>query len=131
MEYIENADNNILYNPPNFRDYIESSIPNINKLSELANNPFEGYKERHSYEIDIKCDIDNNCINIKSKGEYRRARKFINVDLGFPIATESGIDEHGLPKITISPVKVIKYYQTLVIIKYIFTLENMILLNRR
>ena len=112
IEYIKNVNNDILCSPPDFHDYIKNLVPDIEGLSKLANNPFEEYKEKHCYEVDIKCDLDKNCINIISRGEYNRARKFINVELELPIIVDNGTDENGLPKVIISPARVVKYYQT-------------------
>lgn len=121
IAYIEIIDDNpaIQYNPPDFSNYMHENISlNINQLKESTNNPFEEYKDDHYLKVDIEYDSDEECINIKSMGRYKRARKFINVKLELPIIMESGVDENKLPKISILPIKVIEYYQTFDTITY-------------
>lgn len=112
MGYIVGIDGHILCCPPIFYNYIANSVSNIESLSESADNPFEEYEKEHHYKIIIKCDLDKNCIDVTSVGEYRQARKFIKVRLELPAIEEEGIDEYGLSTIAISPAKVIQYYQT-------------------
>lgn len=113
MGCVETAEGYILHNPPSFHDYIVNLAFDIEGLSGSANNLFEEYKEKHYYKVDIECNLNKNCVNITSRGEYKRARKFINVELELPTITNEGDDEYGLPKIAVSPAKVIRYYQTL------------------
>ncbi|MGI6426655.1 MAG: hypothetical protein ACOX0L_03480 [Natronincolaceae bacterium] len=112
MVYTEVTDNNILCGPSDFCNYMADLVSDIEDLSGWENNPFEEYRERHYYKVDIKCDLSKNCINITSRGEYRQARKFINVDLELPEIINDGDDNSDLPGTVISPVKVIRYYQT-------------------
>ncbi len=113
MGYTEIADSNILCSPSDFCNYMADLISDIEDLSGWETNPFEEYKERHYYKVDIKCDLSKNCINITSRGEYRQARKFINVDLELPRIINDGDGNPDLPGAVISPVKVIRYYQTI------------------
>jgi hypothetical protein len=113
MGYAQVADNNVLCSPPDFCDYIADLISDIEDLSGWETNPFEEYKERHYYRVDIECDLKENRIDITSGGEYRRARKFINVELELPRIINEGDDKSDLPGIVISPAKVIRYYQTI------------------
>lgn len=104
--------NSILYNPPGFSSYIANLASGIEDLSEWENNPFAEYGDRHYYKIDIKCDLSKNCINITSRGEYRQARKFINVELELPKIINDGDNKFSLSGVVISPAKVTRYYQT-------------------
>ena len=98
-EYIEIVDDNVLYSPPGFSSYVAGLAFNIKNLSEWGNNPFDEYKEKHYYKVDIECDLSKNCIDIVSMGEYRQARKFINVELELPTIESNGDDGYGLPQI--------------------------------
>ena len=113
MGYTEIADSNILCSPSDFCNYMADLISDIEDLSGWETNPFEEYKERHYYRVDIECDLKENRIDITSGGEYRRARKFINVELELPRIINEGDDKSDLPGIVISPAKVIRYYQTI------------------
>lgn len=114
IKYIETNNNSPTpYNPPNFLNYIEQNmIPNIEKLSESENNLFEEYKAAHYFKVDIKCDPNEEFIDITSIGKYNQARKFINVKLELPKIIDNGIDEYKLPRIAIYPMNVVEYYQT-------------------
>ncbi|HZK57880.1 MAG TPA: hypothetical protein VFD17_06185, partial [Clostridia bacterium] len=53
MECREDIDN-IPYDPPDFCNYIRDLDSDIKNLSKSARNSFEGYKEKHYYNVDIK-----------------------------------------------------------------------------
>ena len=111
-EYMENDDCNFLYSPPDLYNYITSLIPDVEKLSETVDNPFEEYSGKHSYGVDIKCNLNQNSISIVSKGEYNRARKFVKVEMRLPTIIHEDFDENGLPETTVLPAEVTKRYQT-------------------
>lgn len=111
-QYIINPDEYITHNPPRLSSYIANISTNIENLSESVNNPFEEYEDQHSYKIKIEHHLNENYIFINSKGEYREARRFIDVKIDLPATIDQGLDEHGLPITTILPAEVIQYYQT-------------------
>ena len=111
VEHSEDIDG-FSYGLPDFYSYIRGLDSDITGLSESAKNHFGEYKEKHYYKVDIKCDWDKKRVNITSRGEYKQARKFINVELELPTVTNEGEDENGLPKIAILPARITRYYQT-------------------
>ncbi|QUH20683.1 hypothetical protein [Alkaliphilus sp. B6464] len=115
-EYIKDINNNpsVKYDPPKFSIYVEQKIiPNIKKLGSNENNPFEEYEDDHYYKIDIEYDSGEKVINITSTGIYNRARRFIKAKLELPKIIENGFDEYNLPKVSILPVSIVEYYQTI------------------
>jgi len=115
IKYIEEArnDSSVLYNPPNFSNYVQQRIiPNIKRLSGTINTPFEEYKDSHSSKIDIEYNSINKVIDIKAMGNYRRARVFVEVKIEPPKVIDDGFDKYNLPKINILPINIVQYYQT-------------------
>ncbi len=115
IKYIEERqkDASLPYDPPRFSTYINDIvIPDVENLSGTIYDPFEEYKDKHSFHADIKYNYSNKVVDITAVGTYRRARVFINVKLELPKAIENGVDEYNLPKINILPVNIIEYYQT-------------------
>lgn len=113
--YIElSEDEYSSYNPPKFSTYIRQKIiPNAKKISGTINNPFEEYDDNHYFKINVEYDNDDDLINIKAEGSYRRARTFIRAKLELPKSIEYGIDEYNLPKIKILSINIVQYYQVL------------------
>lgn len=114
-QYIKLVQDNpwVIYDPPLFSKYISQSfIPSIKELSGTTNRPFEEYEDDHYFKINIEYDSIYNVINIKAEGSYKRARVFINVKLDPPKSEDIGFDQYNLPKISISSIDIIEYYQS-------------------
>lgn len=114
-EYLQQIHENpgSLYNPPNFSAYItQNLIPEIRKLGYSKSNPFAEYEEKHSYKVEIEYNSKEKLIHITATGVYNRARRFIKATLELPQVMDSGLDEYNLPKVSISPVNIVEYYQT-------------------
>lgn len=115
-EYLKdiNSNSSTKYDPPKFSIYVEQKIiPNIKNLGGNKSNPFEEYENDHYYKIDIEYDSNEKIINITSIGRYNRARRFIKAKLELPKIIDNGFDEYNLPKVSILPVNIVEYYQTI------------------
>lgn len=115
-EYLKdiNINSSTKYDPPKFSIYVQQKIIlNIKDLGGNKSNPFEEYENDHYYKIDIEYDSNEKVINITSIGRYNRARRFIKAKLELPKIIDNGFDEYNLPKVSILPVNIVEYYQTI------------------
>ncbi|QUH26654.1 hypothetical protein [Serpentinicella alkaliphila] len=114
--YYINLEGGVDYCPPDFQNILKTNILlNISSFNRTVNNPFSSYVHDHSYKITVDYVVSYNIIKADIIGRYLHARKPITVEFDLPTEIFDGVDEFGLPKLKIKPLKLIKIYQNLTI----------------
>ncbi|MDR5658206.1 hypothetical protein RH915_01755 [Serpentinicella sp. ANB-PHB4] len=115
VKYLNAGDvDSMIYNLPQFCELFRSYF-NIhkNRIEIKRINPFAEYTKPHHYEVKIEnYEPFNNRIEVKVKGQYDRARRFIKIEIELPVDIIDGVDEYNLPKTKIKPFEIIRYYQS-------------------